>query len=214
MAKIKIAKKSTRIDMTAMCDVAFLLLSFFIMSATSKQPDPKPVDTPASTKETKLPEKNLMTITIGDSAVYLNFSERDIKIDALDYMARKYGETFTPEEIKQFSLTESFGVPFDELHALLAKDAGERNTPGLQKGIPYSENDFSKNEFSEWIFAAREATIIKQQAANAKEIKEIGVAIKGSSKEKFPTVKRVFDILQKQNMNDYYLVTSLRDDKF
>ncbi|MFM7710399.1 MAG: biopolymer transporter ExbD, partial [Ferruginibacter sp.] len=32
MPKIKIPRKSTNIDMTAMCDVAFLLLSFFILA--------------------------------------------------------------------------------------------------------------------------------------------------------------------------------------
>ncbi|MEN0081712.1 biopolymer transporter ExbD, partial [Flavobacterium lindanitolerans] len=45
MAKIKLSKKSSRIDMTAMCDMAFLLLSFFIMTATAKVPEALPVDT-------------------------------------------------------------------------------------------------------------------------------------------------------------------------
>jgi hypothetical protein len=67
MAKVKISKKSTKIDMTAMCDVAFLLLSFFIMTSTAKVPEPKPVDTPASTVQAKLPEHDLATITIGGS---------------------------------------------------------------------------------------------------------------------------------------------------
>ncbi len=36
MARPKIARKSTAVDMTAMCDVAFLLLSFFILTTKSK----------------------------------------------------------------------------------------------------------------------------------------------------------------------------------
>jgi hypothetical protein len=55
---------------------------------------------------------------------------------------------------------------------------------------------------------------MEQQAKGAEKIKEIEIAIKGSSKEKYPVVKNVFDILQKQNMNDFYLVTSLRDEDF
>lgn len=51
-----------------------VLFRCFIMTATSKVPEPKPVDTPASTAKAKLPERNLMTITIGDSAVYLGYS--------------------------------------------------------------------------------------------------------------------------------------------
>jgi biopolymer transport protein ExbD len=91
MAKVKISKKSTKIDMTAMCDVAFLLLSFFIMTSTAKVPEPKPVDTPASTVQAKLPEHDLATITIGDSAVYFSMTDRDLRVKALEIMADKYG---------------------------------------------------------------------------------------------------------------------------
>ncbi len=55
--------------MTAMCDVAFLLLTFFILTATAKVPEPLPVDTPASTVQTKLPDTDLATITIGNKDV-------------------------------------------------------------------------------------------------------------------------------------------------
>jgi biopolymer transport protein ExbD len=46
--------------MTAMCDVA-LLLTFFVMTSTAKIPEALPVDTPASTVQTKLPETDLAT---------------------------------------------------------------------------------------------------------------------------------------------------------
>ena len=68
MAKITMSKKATSIDMTAMCDVAFLLLTFFILTATAKQPEALPVDTPASTVQTKLPENDLATLTLASEA--------------------------------------------------------------------------------------------------------------------------------------------------
>jgi biopolymer transport protein ExbD len=213
MANIKTSKKSTRIDMTAMCDVAFLLLSFFIMTATSKVPEPKPVDTPASTVKAKLPERNLMTITIGDSAVYLGMSDRETRIAALEAMSLKYDIAFTPQEINEFSLLDSFGVPLEQLKSLLALKNAERNRPGTQAGIPYA-GDISENELSDWVFYASEAVILEQQGRGVEKLKEIEVAIKGGSKEKYPVVKRVFDILQKQNVNNFYLVTSLRSEDF
>lgn len=213
MANIKTSKKSTRIDMTAMCDVAFLLLSFFIMTATSKVPEPKPVDTPASTIKAKLPERNLMTITIGDSAVYIGMSDRETRIAALEAMSLKYDIAFTPQEINEFSLLDSFGVPLEQLKSLLALKNSERNKPGTQSGIPY-KGDISENELSYWVYYANAAVITAQQAKGEQRIKEIEFAIKGGSKEKYPIVKNVFDILQKQNMNDFYLVTSLRDEDF
>lgn len=213
MANIKTSKKSTRIDMTAMCDVAFLLLSFFIMTATSKVPEPKPVDTPASTVKAKLPERNLLTITIGDSAVYLGMSDRETRIAALEAMSLKYNIAFTPKEIHDFSLLDSFGVPLEQLKSLLALKNAERNKPGIQEGIPY-KGDISDNELSDWVFFASEAVILEQQGRGVEKLKEIEVAIKGGSKEKYPVVKRVFDILQKQNVNNFYLVTSLRSEDF
>lgn len=213
MANIKTSKKSTRIDMTAMCDVAFLLLSFFIMTATSKVPEPKPVDTPASTIKAKLPERNLLTITVGDSAVYLGMSDRETRIAALEAMSLKYDIAFTPKEINEFSLLDSFGVPLEQLKSLLALKNAERNRPGTQAGIPY-KGDISENELSYWVYYANAAVVSAQQAEGKETIKEIEIAIKGGSKEKYPVVKNVFDILQKQNMNDFYLVTSLRDEDF
>jgi biopolymer transport protein ExbD len=213
MANVKTSKKSTRIDMTAMCDVAFLLLSFFIMTATSKVPEPKPVDTPASTIKAKLPERNLFTITVGDSAVYIGMSDRETRKAALEAMSLKYDIAFTPQEINEFSLLDSFGVPLEQLKSLLALKNAERNKPGTQSGIPF-KGDISENELSYWLYYANASVVMEQQAKGVEKIKEIEIAIKGSSKEKYPVVKNVFDILQKQNMNDFYLVTSLRDEDF
>ncbi|MBC7655435.1 MAG: biopolymer transporter ExbD, partial [Oligoflexus sp.] len=68
----KSSKKAASIDMTAMCDVAFLLLTFFILTATAKIPEALPVDTPSSTVQTKLPETDLATLTIGKGKVFFD----------------------------------------------------------------------------------------------------------------------------------------------
>ena len=154
-----------------------------------------------------------MTITVGDSAVYLGISDRETRIAALEAMSLKYDIAFTPQEINEFSLLDSFGVPLEQLKSLLALKNAERNRPGTQAGIPY-KGDISENELSYWVYYANAAVVSAQQAEGKETIKEIEIAIKGGSKEKYPVVKNVFDILQKQNMNDFYLVTSLRDEDF
>ena len=53
MGKAKVKRASTSIDMTAMCDVSFLLLTFFVLTATARQPEALTVDTPASTTKDK-----------------------------------------------------------------------------------------------------------------------------------------------------------------
>ena len=208
MAKVKISKKSTKIDMTAMCDVAFLLLSFFIMTSTAKVPEPKPVDTPASTVQAKLPEHDLATITIGDSAVYFGMTDRDVRIKTLEIMADKYKMEFTEDEKAKFALIDGFGVTLAELKSLIALPGAERNKEGLQKGIPYEmPADSSNSQLADWVMSSREA--LKDL-----RMKDLHFAIKADGKEKYPTVKKVLDMMQKQKVNNFYLVTGLRGEDF
>ncbi|HEX8357485.1 MAG TPA: biopolymer transporter ExbD, partial [Segetibacter sp.] len=136
MAKVKMSKKMTAIDMTAMCDVAFLLLTFFILTATAKQPEPLPVDTPNSTVQTKLPDSNLATITVGKGSIFFGVAGQDVRVRALEMMGEKYGVQFTEEEKRRFSLMESFGVPIENLKSVIALNSTERNKPGVQSSIP------------------------------------------------------------------------------
>ncbi len=205
MAKVKMSKKATSIDMTAMCDVAFLLLTFFILTATAKVPEPLPVDTPSSTVQTKLPETGLVTITVGKSEgkeqVFFGMKDRAIRSGALDYMAQKYKLTFTDAEKTQFALVDEFGVPVEALKQLLAMKGAERAKKGVQPGIPC---DSLNNQLQDWIQYARTANI--DQGAT----KELQFAIKGDAKEEYPQIKRVMDILQDQKINSFNLVTGLR----
>jgi len=205
MAKVKSHKAAGAIDMTAMCDVAFLLLTFFILTATAKMPEPLPVDTPSSTVQTKLPETGLVMITVGKSEgkeqVFYGMKDRAIRAGALDYMAQKYKLTFTEEEKAQFALVDEFGVPIEGLKALLAMKASDRVKKGVQSGIPC---DSINNQLQDWIQGARKANI--DEGAD----KELQFAIKGDAKELYPQIKRVMDILQDQKINSFNLVTGLR----
>lgn len=204
MAKVKMSKKSTKIDMTAMCDVAFLLLSFFVMTSTAKIPEPLPVDTPASSRETKLPDTDLATITVGQKKVFFGITGQDLRREALGNIAEKYSLTFTEEETKRFSLIDGFGVPVGNIKQLIKLKGDERNKPGVQPGIPYDSLD---NQLREWVLAARLAA----KNAHGTELK---IAIKGDAKEEYPTIKKVIDILQQQKVNKFFLVTGLRSEDF
>ncbi|RWW92253.1 ExbD/TolR family protein [Flavobacterium cerinum] len=216
MAKVKISKKSTRIDMTAMCDVAFLLLSFFIMTATAKQPEPKPVDAPASTVLEKLPEEGVATITVGDKEVFFTIPGADVRKKTLERISAQYKVAFTEDEYKTFSTMEGFGVPLNQLKGLLKLNAEERNKEGVQKGIPY---DSINNELTNWVKFAREAEkeVLDEKIANGEKdvvYKDLDIAIKGDAKEDYTTIKRIIDILQEQKKNRFFLVTGLRDKNF
>ena len=108
MANVKMSKKAASIDMTAMCDVAFLLLTFFILTATAKQPEPMSVDTPASTVQTKLPETDLATLTVGRGKVFFDLKGREVRKRTLELMAQKYQVTFSDQEAEKFAIIEGF----------------------------------------------------------------------------------------------------------
>ena len=203
MPKVKIKRKSTATDMTAMCDVAFLLLTFFILTATARQPEPLPVETPSSTVTVKLPDTDISTLTIGQGKVFFGVVGQDVRMNTLQRMAEQYKITFTPEEIKRFSLIESFGVPIASLKQFIAMDGSERNKL-KQPGIPSDSG--ANNELKQWILQARYAT---------KELhgKDLRFSIKGDSKEEYPTIRKVVDILQDQNINKFSLITSLEAEK-
>lgn len=203
MAKIKMKKKSMSTDMTAMCDVAFLLLTFFILTATAKVPEALPVDTPSSTVQTKLPETDLATITIGKGKVFFDLKGREVRKRTLELMSEKYGVAFTDDDKTEFSLMEGFGVPITNLKEIIEMKAADRSKAG-QPGIPKDSLD---NQLKEWIYNARIANI---EVAD----KELQFAIKGDAKEEYPAIRKVMDILQDQKINSFNLVTGLRGKDF
>jgi len=196
---IKMKKKSTSTDMTAMCDVAFLLLTFFILTATAKVPEVMPVDTPASTVQTKLPEKDLATLTVGNGKVFFDVKGKDIRKRTLELMSNKYGVKFSDDDQNKFAIMESFGVPIQSLKQILDMKPSERSKV-QQPGIPKDSLD---NQLADWIQNARIANIEIQD-------KELQIAIKGDAKEEYPVIRRVMDILQDQKINNFSLVTGLR----
>mgnify|MGYP003652041557 FL=1 len=203
MAKIKMKKKSTSTDMTAMCDVAFLLLTFFILTATAKIPEALPVDTPSSTVQTKIPETDLATLTVGKGKVFFDLKGREVRVRTLELMGEKYNVTFSDDDKKMFSLMEGFGVPITNLKQIIEMKSADRSKAG-QPGVPMDSLD---NQLKDWIYNARIANIEVND-------KELQIAIKGDAKEEYPAIRKVMDICQDQKINSFSLVTGLRTEDF
>ncbi|WP_158798620.1 biopolymer transporter ExbD [Pedobacter sp. L105] len=198
MSRAKVARKSTSIDMTAMCDVSFLLLTYFILSATAKQPDPLDVNTPSSTYKIKVPEKDIAILTIGKDKVFFEAAGPDIRASTLERMGEQYKISFTPEEKKRFSVVAAFGVPIQNLKKFIAMDAGERKKSGIETGIPI---DSLNNQLADWLLQSRKAVAELHSQA-------MRVSIKGDVSEGYPMIKKVVDILQKQKVNKFSLITT------
>ena len=200
MPRVKVGRKSTAIDMTAMCDVAFLLLTFFILSAKPKTQDPVRADVPASIATFAIPETDFSTLTVGQGKAFFNVQGADVRIETLKQMADKYKIAFTPEEEKVFAGTETFGVPMGTLKQFLNLPNDQKNTY-VQPGIPVDTTDNS--ELADWVRSARKANVGLHGV-------DLRIAIKGDSKEEYPVIHKIIMTLQKQKVNKFSLITSLK----
>lgn len=201
-------KKSTSTDMTAMCDVAFLLLTFFILTATAKVPEALPVDMPSSTVQSKLPDSDLAIITIGKgkdgkSKVFFDIKGRELRKRSLEGMGAKFGVNFSEDDKAKFALMDDFGVPVTNLKQIIDLKASDR-VKADQPGIPIDSLD---NQLKEWLLVSRRAAIDLDD-------KELQIAIKGDAKEQYPQIKKIMDILQDQKINSFNLVTGMRGKDF
>lgn len=88
MKKAKKKRIPIKIDMTPMVDVAFLLLTFFMMTAQFKEPESVEVQLPESHSAFKLPERDVMVITVEkDGTIHLGMDDPKVRL-AVFYDAR------------------------------------------------------------------------------------------------------------------------------
>jgi biopolymer transport protein ExbD len=200
MPRAKIPRKSTNIDMTAMCDVAFLLLSFFILATKFKPPEALTVMTPSSVSSKIAPDKDVVMITIDhDGKVYFSVSDGDVqeKKDIIDDINTSKNIGLTDQEKKNFSLNPSsyIGVPFSQLKAYLDKTPDEIKALKLP-GIP--TKDSTNNELIDWVRAA----------VTAFQGKHMNILVKGDDAATYPSFQGVIIAFKKNDQMKFQLVTN------
>lgn len=202
MPSVNIAKKNTDTDMTPFVDIAFLILSFFIMATKFKPPEPVEITTPNSVSAGRLPENDAVMVTIDpQNRVFFSvLSEKNVKV--FDQIMQELNTSnnlgLTPAEIANFRKTAAVGVPFSQVKGLLATPSDQQNNI-KQGGIPVL--DSATNELVRWIAASK----------NAFAGQKLTFLIKGDSKSKFPTFEAVVSALKRNDEHKYNLVTSPED---
>ena len=202
MPNVKIAKKSTDTDMTPFVDIAFLILSFFIMATKFKPEEPVPITTPGSVLSQKMPESNAVLITIDSTnrVFFSVLSEKDMSVydQIIQDLNTSKGLNLTKEEMGNYRKTYAVGVPFGGLKQLLATPASEQKNI-KQTGIPIM--DSASNELVWWISEAKKAFAGQR----------LQFLIKGDQQSKYPAFEAVVGALKRNEEFKYNLVTSLED---
>lgn len=195
MARVKPKRHPVVVDMTAMCDVAWLLLTFFILTTQFKKPDVEQIKPPSSISEKLLPDASLMTIDVTpDGKFYFTPVENGTeRMQVLDNMAQKYNLTFTDQEKVAFTKVQAVGVPMSQLKSFLNLPDEERKAYKSPTGIPM---DSTKKELVDWV---------QQSLAVNPDYK---LAIKGDVTTKYPRVKSLFEGLRDIDFLKFWLITS------
>lgn len=211
MPKVKMKRQNIRMDMTAMCDVAFLLLSFFILTTKFRPNEPLQVDIPASTAQIPIPEKDILLISVGnDGRVFFGVDDQNTRSAILDELAKRNNFQISAPMQKRFKLLDQFGVPLDQLPALLNlsqddmakyKQMGLRVNPKAKVlgGVPSpGDIDTAKNDLAELIVIARTLN------------DGLRIAVKADKSTEYKYIDDVIETLRKTNSNRFNLITSAK----
>lgn len=209
MPKVKIKRGSTNIDMTAMCDVAFLLLAFFMLATKFKPDEPVEVVTPTSISSTTLPDTSIMMITIDPlNRVFFTIDSKNVA--ALGGKNARAGLISDMDEFKKLGLTEeekqrftkgaSIGVPLNQLKSFLSQEGPvQKQLEKTAEGIPIDTTmGSSANELNDWITVARNNNPF------------LRIVIKADAATSYPGYNKVLKTLSQMKINSFNLVTNLK----
>lgn len=201
MPSVKIPKKSTFVDMTPFVDVAFLILTFFIMATKFKPQEPVEIKTPNSVSVKELPESDALQVTFDSTGrvFFTILAEKTPKVkeDVIRNLNTTRNLGLSETDIKNFRLTPSVGVPFSGLKQLLALPV-ENQGSLRQPGIPL---DTLGGELYYWI----------RDAASAFSGKKLQYLIKGDNSAKYPSFKMVLNAFKKNDIYKFQMITMLED---
>lgn len=197
MSRPKIPRKSTSIDMTAMCDVAFLLLSFFILTTKFKPSEAVTVTTPSSVASKVAPDKDVILISITkDGKAFLSMDDEEKKANVINTMKVIKNMPWTDADMAAIAKLDFFGTPLEQLKSQTTLPKNQQNDKSLP-GIPVT--DTANNQMIDWMRAA--ASVYSGGGT-------MNLLVKGDNDSQFPAFKNVMTAFKKNELFKFQMVTN------
>jgi len=195
MAIIKPKRSTPRLDMTPMVDLAFLLVTFFMLTTKFRPEDPVPVDIPPSSAN--IPKPLSLTITVSkDARTFIDMDGKFSRQRWAETLSKDFKLNLSDDEIATFSNMGAFGVPMTGLKSLIDMGTAERKAY-QQPGIPL---DSASGQLSNYLLYAREAD------------PSLRITIKGDRDTDFKTISQVLKIIQDKpnEITRFNLLTTMK----
>lgn len=209
-------KSTPSIDMTPMVDLAFLLVTFFMLAASIRTSEPVDVDLPTSISDKMIPANVVMVTVDAGGRVFFKMSDPEAKRELITNMSAKYKVGFSDDQIEEFTLMETFGCAMKEMPQYLDLKADDRRQFNTS-GIPYT--DSTNNQLLDWIYYGNAAAINSGRTAfeNAElagenpDIKEYlpKFILRVDSKTLYVQAQKVIDVFRDLDLNNLNFITSM-----
>lgn len=202
MPSVKIPRKSTENDMTPFVDIAFLILSFFIMATKMKPPEPVEITTPNSVSTKELPDNDAILVEMdADGRVFFTMlaeNDPEAKKAVISNLNTTRNLGLSEAEMNSYVKSPTIGVPFTQIKGYLSASEEQRKNIA-QPGIPI--RDTANNELYFWV----------RDAVTAFAGKKVNYLIKADQSSKYPDFKHVLAAFKKNDIYKFQLVTSPED---
>lgn len=198
MGRAKIPRKSTIVDMTAMCDVAFLLLTFFILATKQKPDEALAVVTPNSISSKVAPDEAILFTLTPDNKVFLVLGDETKKADVLKDFNDVNGLGLSPAELNKWEKKQFIGLPANQIKGFLA--LANEPSPKTMPGIPI---DTANNELIKWV-----KSIANAYAGGDQNALQEMLLVKGDGSAKYPAYKQIKEAFKANDIFKFRVVTN------
>ncbi len=124
MPKVKSKRVGYNLDMTPMVDVAFLLLTFFMLTTQFRPPEPTPIDLPSSNATVPLPDTDILMVQIGkNDELFLGVDAQPVRErifkSTIQKQLEESGYPAIEDSLRKFKLSDAFPVTKNNLEKMI-----------------------------------------------------------------------------------------------